>query len=111
MPAGRDGEAKAGSKAIIKAFYGNKKINKIYRGTKEVWIDAQPPAWSSIAVGTWTTQRTQSRLNLNNFVSGDTPITITHRTGTLPTGVSFSNGVISGTTHNRRKLRPYIPSN
>ena len=84
---------KLGSTDIDDVRLGAKQIDKVYLGTTLIWRRGTLPVWRAIgnrSVG----YNANVNLNLNDFVTGDPTPTIT--VSGLPSGVSASNGVISG---------------
>ena len=62
----------------------------------EIGANITVPVWSSISTLTFRTDQANSS-NLNNFVSGIPTPTISVQSGTLQSGISLVNGVLSGT--------------
>ena len=69
----------------------------------EVESDGTAPVWSTVDIGTWQTGRPYA-VNLQNFVAGPGPITITLEAGTFEDGLLFYDGLIYGTPVNGRDL-------
>ena len=101
MPAGKDGNIKLGDSDIDSFQLGGDQVEAIYLGTKEVWVFGATPVWTNIGTQTVGDNALNYRLDLNNFVSGKPGPTIT--VSGLPSGLTASNGVISGTTHNSQR--------
>ena len=70
--------------------------------TFDIEIENTAPVWTSIDQGNPRSSQSYT-LNLNDFVTSNTPVTITRISGFLETGLSFSDGVISGTPRNGRE--------
>ena len=93
MPTGSDGNLKIGSNDIDKVNFGTGDASAVYLGSNQVWIFGTIPVWSSISNQT-INFNTNFSLDLNDFVSGTPTPTIT--VSGLPSGITASNGVISG---------------
>ena len=93
MPAGADGNLKIGENDIDKIYIGDREVDAVYLGSNQVWVFGNAPVWSAISLQS-VAYNANFSLDLNDFVTGTPTLTITV-TG-LPSGMSASNGVISG---------------
>ena len=73
--------------------------------TLSITIDGVAPSWTPLSPVTWTEDAAITSINLNNSVSGNETPTIALQGSTLPSGVTLSNGVISGTPTNPNQDR------
>ena len=58
-------------------------------------LEQSIPVWDALSAATWTADSAITEINLNNLVAHEDSIAL--ESGTLPAGVTFSNGVLSGT--------------
>ena len=77
---------------IITATNSEATVTEIF----DITISA-PPSWTALTSQSWLLDDAITNINLNNSVTGDGTITISLQSGTLPDGISLSNGVLSGT--------------
>ena len=84
---------KLGSSDIDDFKIGSSQVDRVYLGATLLWQKATPPVWSAIPNQSLSSG-SSINLNLNTYVSGTSPITIT--VSGLPRGLSASNGVITG---------------
>ena len=84
---------KIGNADIADVKFGSSQVEKIYVGTNLVWQRVIPPTLSAIPNQSLS-YNANANININSYVSGDSPITIT--ASGLPSGLSIGRGVITG---------------